>query len=316
MTEGMTYPHPAVEKLVINTPSTGMDPMTALLAGRNNDGLFGSGGGGILPLLVGAFLFGGNRGLWGTGGAGGVGGDALAAQSIFTPKDTSAQLNTFQSWAQTNAAALAQQLGTTQAQVIQTVSGVSDRLFAAFVAQAQAQTAQLNDLSRSNTDQINSQTQTLLNGFNQLRDANGAILGQMAAGFAAEALAECQTQNLINSTKADSDFKNASQFCALAKQLAECCCENRLAISNQNALIERNTAALSSQMSTQTCEIKQAISADGQATRALIQQINTDNIQAQLADAKNALRDQQIIAACAHRHHHCGGNGNGNGNDK
>jgi hypothetical protein len=139
---------------------------------------------------------------------------------------------------------------------------------------------------------------------------------QLAAGLAAQQLAECHTQNLISSSKADSDFKNASQFCALAKQLAECCCENRLAIANQNALIERNTAALSNQMSTQTCEIKQAISADGQATRALIQQINTDNIQAQLADAKAALRDQQIIAACAHRHHHGGGNGNGNGNDK
>jgi hypothetical protein len=107
----------------------------------------------------------------------------------------------------------------------------------------------------------------------------------------------CQTQNLINATSADSNFKNAQQFCDLAKQLAACCCENRLAIANQNALIERNTAAIQSsaaahyaalanQLNMQTCEIKSAISADGQATRALIQANETDRLRSELADAK------------------------------
>ncbi len=46
----------------------------------------------------------------------------------------------------------------------------------------------------------------------------------------------------------------------LSSQLAECCCENRLA-----------TANLSAQMNQNTCDITTAIHAEGEATRALIQ---------------------------------------------
>lgn len=277
----------------------GVDPLTAMLAGNRGggDGLFGGSGGGLLPLLIGAFLFGGGRGMWGLGGGAGAAGAVAAAEGITTAKDVSAQLNTFQSWAQTNSQALSTQLCTSSANIVNTVNGVSDKLFQTFVAQAQAQTAQLNDIGREFTDQINTQTQTLLNGFNAVRDAQGAILGQMATGFAAGALAECQTQNLINATKADSDFKTASQFCSLSKQLAECCCENRLAIANQNALIERNTAALQNQLNAQTCEIKQAISADGQATRALIQANETERLRSELADAKVQISQSVQTAA-------------------
>lgn len=60
----------------------------------------------------------------------------------------------------------------------------------------------------------------------------------------------------------------------LSGQLAECCCENRLA-----------TANLAAQMDRQTCDITTAIHAEGEATRALIQ---TNEIQA-LRDKVNSL---------------------------
>ena len=61
---------------------------------------------------------------------------------------------------------------------------------------------------------------------------------------------------------------------ALQAQLAECCCENRLATANLGAQVDR-----------QTCDITAAIHAEGEATRALIQ---TNEIQA-LRDKVNAL---------------------------
>lgn len=61
----------------------------------------------------------------------------------------------------------------------------------------------------------------------------------------------------------------------LQKQLSDCCCENRLAVVN-----------LGAQMDRQTCEITSAIKAEGEATRALMQ---ANTIQ-QLRDQVNALQ--------------------------
>lgn len=47
---------------------------------------------------------------------------------------------------------------------------------------------------------------------------------------------------------------------AIQTQLANCCCENRLAVAN-----------LSAQMNTNTCDVVNAIHAEGEATRQLIQ---------------------------------------------
>ena len=47
---------------------------------------------------------------------------------------------------------------------------------------------------------------------------------------------------------------------AMQAKLADCCCENRLAIAN-----------LSAQMNTNTCDVVNAIHAEGEATRQLIQ---------------------------------------------
>lgn len=61
----------------------------------------------------------------------------------------------------------------------------------------------------------------------------------------------------------------------LQKQVDDCCCENRLAVANLGAQIDR-----------QTCEITTAIKAEGEATRALMQ---ANTIQ-QLRDQVNALQ--------------------------
>lgn len=61
----------------------------------------------------------------------------------------------------------------------------------------------------------------------------------------------------------------------LSRQMADCCCENRLAVAN-----------LGAQMDRQTCEITTAIKAEGEATRALMQ---ANTIQ-QLRDQLTALQ--------------------------
>lgn len=61
----------------------------------------------------------------------------------------------------------------------------------------------------------------------------------------------------------------------IQQQIASCCCENRLA-----------TANLSAQMDRQTCDITTAIHAEGEATRAMMQ---ANEIQ-QLRDKVNALQ--------------------------
>lgn len=61
----------------------------------------------------------------------------------------------------------------------------------------------------------------------------------------------------------------------IQQQIASCCCENRLA-----------TANLSAQMDRQTCDIATAIHAEGEATRAMMQ---ANEIQ-QLRDKVNALQ--------------------------
>lgn len=67
----------------------------------------------------------------------------------------------------------------------------------------------------------------------------------------------------------------------LSRQLGDCCCENRLAVAN-----------LGAQMDRQTCDITTAIKAEGAATRALLQE---NTIQA-LRDQINDLRMDSRMA--------------------
>lgn len=60
---------------------------------------------------------------------------------------------------------------------------------------------------------------------------------------------------------------------ALQGQIADCCCETRLGIANLNANIDR-----------QTCAITTAVHAEGEATRALIQQNEVQALRDKVSD--------------------------------
>lgn len=259
--------HPAVENLVVKTAAPTTDPMlAAMLAGGNRGGgLLGGNGqdGGLLTLLLLSMFRGGNGGLFG-GGNGASGGDALAAASLTTPKDVSHQLNTFQTWACNNATELQQSISgvdkslcQSTSHIISAVNALTPQMFQSFATL----TAAVTD-GKYTTDK------------------------SIDALSAASALSECQTQNLVNTTSAATQFAAAQGMANLAQQLAACCCENRLATERQNNLILSGNAALGNQLNQQTCEIKTTIITDGQLTRALIQANESDRLRTELADAK------------------------------
>ena len=61
----------------------------------------------------------------------------------------------------------------------------------------------------------------------------------------------------------------------LSRQLGDCCCENRLAVAN-----------LGAQMDRQTCDITTAIKAEGAATRAMLQENAIQALRDQIADLR------------------------------
>ena len=120
---------PGIGKLHIDAGTTGVDPALAAMFSNRNDGLMG---GGLLPLLIGAFLFSGRGGLFGGNGA-------VAAEAVTSSKDVMAQLNTFQTWASTNAAQLAQGIAgidksicCSSAQIIQAVNALTPQMYQQF----------------------------------------------------------------------------------------------------------------------------------------------------------------------------------------
>ena len=70
----------------------------------------------------------------------------------------------------------------------------------------------------------------------------------------------------------------------LQKQLSDGCCENRLAVAN-----------LGAQMDRQTCEITTAIKAEAAATRAMIQEDTIQRMRDQIADLRMDNRMQGVV---------------------
>lgn len=71
---------------------------------------------------------------------------------------------------------------------------------------------------------------------------------------------------------------------ALSRQLGDCCCENRLAVAN-----------LGAQMDRQTCEITTAIKAEAAATRAMRQEDTIQRLRDQVADLRMDNRMQGVV---------------------
>lgn len=70
----------------------------------------------------------------------------------------------------------------------------------------------------------------------------------------------------------------------LSRQLSDCCCENRLAVAN-----------LGAQMDRQTCEITTAIKAEAAATRAMLQEDTIQRLRDQVADLRMDNRMQGVV---------------------
>lgn len=108
--------------------------------------------------------------------------------------------------------------------------------------------------------QINDRLTNLGNGICNLGYETQGNIGQLGKEVA---LAQAGTDATIRETASD-----------MQAQLASCCCEQRLA-----------TANLSAQLDRQTCDITTAIHAEGERTRALMQ----DNEMQRLRDKVNSL---------------------------
>lgn len=115
----------------------------------------------------------------------------------------------------------------------------------------------INGLGRDLVTNIHQQDLTQLNSFNNMTTT-------MLQGFNSSAM---QVQNSTNQIIAQGTANAAAVahgFCDIAKQMAECC-----------------------------CEIKGVVAAEGSATRALINDLNVQNLRDQLASANNKVSNNE-----------------------
>lgn len=225
------------------------------MTGSSNDGLLG--GGGIGALLIGALLFGG--GLGGFGGRGGLGGPAAAA--VATDITLNPAFQSIQNQIQTlsgtvNQNAISGQIGETNESIN---SGFRD--LAGSLASIGRDYNQLFGQVNSNIATGNFTTLSSINGLGRdvTAQANQNALQQLNS-FNVLTTTTLQGVNSLAMQNITATNQIISQGTALASQLAACC-----------------------------CDIQQKISSDGDETRALINSINLQSLQAQLNDAKNQI---------------------------
>lgn len=106
----------------------------------------------------------------------------------------------------------------------------------------------------------------------------GQIKDNMFSGFA----------NLTNAVT-NSAFQNQLGQRDLQAQISSCCCNTQSSIAAVNNNISQQFAQLNYNNAMQACEVKQAIAAEGAATRALINAQYTQNLERQLAESRQQL---------------------------
>ena len=72
----------------------------------------------------------------------------------------------------------------------------------------------------------------------------------------------------------------------LQAQIADCCCKTQTGIANSTNAITQQLCQLNYNQAMQTCELKQAIAAEGAATRQLLLDQETDRLRTALAKAE------------------------------
>jgi len=237
-------------------------PVMPSYAGGNNNGLLG-GGDGIGALLIGALLFGGGLGGFGgnRGGYGNCGGAAasgVVSDVLLTPQLNSiqGQINTLSNSVNNNA--------------------LVDQLVDGFGGIDAGITSVNQNISGTTRDLLNSianlSTAQAAANFTTLSSING--LGRDVTAQANQnALQQLNSFNQVT-TSVLQGFNEVSRDNANAF--------NQVQMS-LNAMAAANAACC--------CDIKASIAADGNDTRALINAINLQNIQGQLADAKCQISD-------------------------
>ena len=226
---------------------------------------------GILPLIIGAALFGGGGGIFGNrNNMGGPAASAVATDVVLNPA--------FQ--------ALGQQISTLSNQVNQ--STINDSL---------------NDLASATANGVNSINQELASIG---RDYN-SLFGQVNSNIASGNFTTLSSINGLGRDVTTQANQNALQQLNSFNQLNTAIFQglNSLAMQNvtaTNQIISQGTA-LAAQMAACCCETQKQILSDGNATRQLINDLNVQNLTAQLNDAKNSISNSNqtnaLIAAMA-----------------
>ena len=93
----------------------------------------------------------------------------------------------------------------------------------------------------------------------------------------------------LNNAVTTAAYQNQLGQRDLQAQIASCCCNTQASIAAVNNNITQQFAQLNYNNAMQTCEVKQAIAAEGAATRALINAQYTQNLERQLAESKQQL---------------------------
>jgi hypothetical protein len=228
-------------------------------------GMGGMGGmQGLLPLVLGATLFGGGLGNfgggWGRGGVGGAAASAVATDVVLNPAFQSLQNQISTLGTQVNSNNLTNQITDTTGQVLAGITSIN------------------KNVTDSNRDIISSigavQTAQAAGNFTTLSSING--LGRdVTAAQNQGALQQLNSFNQLNSNVLQG-FNEVNRDSANA--------------FNQ---VQMSLNALSAQNAACCCDLKSTITADGCATRALIESLNVQNLQGQLADAKSQLASSQ-----------------------
>lgn len=160
--------------------------------------------------------------------------------------------------------------------------------------------SQLNSLSDSlNNQTVLTQSANQYIGIQNTADNNARLISTQINDVAtAQASANFTTLSSLNGavgTLTNQNYNNAlttlNSFNGLNTTILQGINEIGRDQANYNNLILSQMQAQNMQSAQCCCDLKNSIHADGEATRALINSINLQNLQTQLSDAKNQISD-------------------------
>jgi len=176
-------------------------------------------------------------------------------------------------------------------------------------ADAAATSVVLNPAFQSLQQQVNNLSSQLSTG--DIQDAIGKVSSEIGQVATAQAAANFTTLSSINDLGRDvvtnihnSDLNHLNSFNNLTTSMLQGFNTNAMQIQNStNQIISQGTAnaaavaagfcEISREMATCCCEIKQTVKDDGNATRALINDLNVQNLRDQLAAANNKVSNNE-----------------------